>query len=135
MPVSFVLQVVTASKTQCRRDAASRVPGHEEVVITFVGIWVAHQATLRPNGGKIVEASRDQLVRIDLMPGVPDHAVPAEVVNTVERQGQFDDAQVGRKVGRSLTKEVAERISNFFRELLQLSVRHLSKQSGRRQVR
>ena len=107
------------------------MPGHEEVVITFVGIWVAHQATLRPNGGKIVVASRDQLVRIDLMPRIPDHSIPAEVVNAVERQGQFDDAQVGRKVGRPLTKKVAERISNFFRELLQLGVRHLSKQRGR----
>ena len=43
-------------------------------------------------------AARDQLVRIDLMAGVPDQPVVAKVERQMQGQAQLDDAQIRGEV-------------------------------------
>ena len=48
-----------------------------------------------------VVAAGDELVRVDLVAGVPDEPVLAEVEGQVQGQAQLDDAEVAGEVGRA----------------------------------
>ena len=70
-------------------------------------------------------AAGDQLVRIDLMAGVPDQPVVAEVERLVQRQAELDDAQVRGEVGAAGRDEVAEHLAHLGGEPLELRQREL----------
>ena len=114
------LQIVTDVQPQQRRDAGAGVPRHEQVVGALGRIGITHQAAFGANRAELVIAAGDQLVRIDLMPGVPDQPIVAEVEHAVQGQAQFDDAQVRGEVGRPRAQQVAQHVADFGRQLLQL---------------
>ncbi len=101
---SWPQQVVAALQAQHGRDAAAGVAGHEQVVVAFVRVGVAHQAPLGAHRAELVVAAGDQLVRIDLVAGVPDQPVAAEVERGVQRQAKLDHAQVRGEVGRAVAR-------------------------------
>ncbi len=80
------LQIVPAFQTQCRRHARPGVARHEQVVFALGWVGVAHQAPLGANGRELLVASSNQLVGINLVTGVPDQAVIAEIESRVQRQ-------------------------------------------------
>ena len=115
-------QVIPRLHPQYGRDARPRMARHEQVVLALVWIRETHQAPLGPDRTELREPPCDELVRIDLMPGVPDQPVLREVVDLVQREAQFDHAQVAREVSRPLRHEVAQRLANLVGKLQQLRV-------------
>ena len=101
--------------------------GHEQVVIAFVGVGIAHQSALGANRVKFVVSTGDQFVRIDLMAGIPDQTIVQKVVRAVQSQRQFDDAQVRGEVGGPQAEQVAKRFTNLVGNLIQLLQRHVVK--------
>ena len=69
---------------------APRVSGHEQVVLTFVRVGIAHQPAFGADRSKLVVPPRDQFVGINLMTSIPDQSVPAEVEHGVQRDTQLD---------------------------------------------
>ena len=118
--VAAAAQVVTAGQSEGSRHAGAGVTGHEQVVGALVGVWVAHQAALGPDRADAAEAAGDQLVRIDLVAGVPDQPVATEVEDLVQRQAELHDSQIGGKVGRTAGRHLAERFAHLGGELLEL---------------
>ena len=52
------MQIVAALQSQGRRDAAAGMAGHEQVVVAFVRIGVAHQAPLGADRAELVDSGR-----------------------------------------------------------------------------
>ena len=117
MAISFAEQLVAAVQSEHGRDAAAGMAGHEQVVGAFVRIGIAHQAAVGADRGKLAVAAGDQLVRIDLMAGVPDQPVAAEVERRVQGQAELDDAQVRSKMGRAIGDDFAQRLAHFGRPI------------------
>ena len=123
VPVALAAhQVVAAFKPQGGRNTRSGMAGHEQVVFALLRVGVAHQAPLGAHGAELVVAPRDELVRIDLVACVPDEAVAAEVERRVQRQAQFNHAQVRGKVGRAVRNQIAKDLAHFTGQLLKLGV-------------
>ena len=78
---------------------AAGVPGHEQVVVALGGVGIAHQPAARADAVELGIAAGEQLVRVDLVAGVPDEAVAAEVELQMQGQGQLDHAEVAGEVG------------------------------------
>ena len=99
--------------------------GHEQVVLALARVREAHQPALGADRVEPVVAARDELLRINLMPGVPDEPVLVlrEVERQVQRQAQFDDAEVTREVRRSCGQDANQLVADFVRQRLQLFVR------------
>ena len=73
--------------------------GHEQVVGRFVRVGEAHEAALGADRVEAVVAAGDELVRVDLVAGVPDEPVLGEVEGQVQGQAQLDDAEVDWRSG------------------------------------
>ena len=112
-------------QAQGRGHAAAGVAGHEQVVVAFGRIGVAHQAALGPHRVELVVAAGDHLVGVDLVAGVPDQAVAAEIEGGVQGQGQLDHAQVRGEMGRPRAGQPAERLAHLGGQLRKLLVRKL----------
>ena len=123
MAISFAEKLVAAVQSEHGRDAASGMARHEQIVGAFVRIRVAHQSAAGANRGKLAVAAGDELVRINLMAGVPNQAVAAEVERRVQGQAELDNAQVRSKMGRSIGDNFAQGVAHFAGELLQLRQR------------
>ena len=87
-------QIIAALHPERGADAATGVAGHEQVVAGFERIGVAHQAALAAHRLELIVPACDHLVGVGLMAGVPDKAVAGEVEGGVQRQGQFDHAEI-----------------------------------------
>src|SRR5947208_15788661 len=89
-PSAFILhpfeEFVANLQAQGARDATAGMAGHEQVVEALVWVGVAHQAALGANRLEAIVAARDELVRINLMPGVPDETVVCEVEGQMQSQ-------------------------------------------------
>ena len=127
---TFAQQVIPRLQPQCRRDTGPRVPRHEEVIVALGGIGVAHQAPLAANRDDVAVTAGEQLVWIDLVPGVPDEPVPLEVEHQVQGNGQFDHPQVAGEVSRTLGDHPAQRLAEFPGQLPQLRGRERAQVAG-----
>ncbi len=116
-------QVVAALHAHGRADAAPGMAGEEQVIGAFGRVGIAHQAALGPHRVERLVAAGHQLVRIDLVAGIPDQAVAAEIEGGVQGQGQLDHAQVRGEMGRPSGRQAANGLANLARQLHQLLLR------------
>ena len=61
--------------------------GAEGVMLALLALEEARETTLFPNRLETLTPSGDELVRVALMPHVPDKLVPRRIKNVVQRQG------------------------------------------------
>ena len=106
--------------------------GHEQVVVALGRVGVAHQAALGADRVELRGAAGDQLVRIDLVAGVPDQPVLGEVEDEVQRQAELDDAEVGGEVGGAQLEHRPQFDANFLGQSLELGQAHLRSSRGDR---
>ena len=124
-------QVIAAFESQGGRNARAGMAGHEQVVGAFVRIGVAHQAPLGAHGGEFVVTAGDQFMRIDLVAGVPDQPVAAEIKGGVQRQAKLDHAQVRGEMRRAIGNQIAKHFAHLDGELFELGDRHALQIAGR----
>ena len=113
-------QFVATFQSQRGRDAAPGVPGHEQVVRAFLRVRITHQAAFGANRVELPIPPGNKFVRINLMAGVPNQPILAEIEHGVQRQAKLDDAQIRSEVRRATGNQVAQGIAHFLRQLLQL---------------
>ena len=123
-------QVVGAFQTQPRGHATARVSRHEQVVGAFGRTGISHQAAFGAYGVKIVIPSGDHLVRIDLVPRVPDQSIPAEIERGVKGQTELDHAQVRGEMGGPLAQQLAKRLAHLGSQPVELLEREPFKVLG-----
>ena len=100
--------------------------GHEQVIRAFFRVGIAHQATFASDRREFLEAAGDQLVRIDLMSGVPDQAVFREIEDQMQRDAELDDAQVAGEVSGAVRAHRTKCLADFGRQLAKLLVREVA---------
>ena len=81
---------------------------------------VARDAVQLAQRVELVEASREQLVRVALVPHVPDDLVLRRIEHAVERQREFDHAEVRRQVAGIAGHGLDDDVAHLGRELLHL---------------
>lgn len=75
-------------------------------------------------------APREQLVRVNLMTGVPDQPVFREIENQVQGDRQFDHSQVAGEVGGAGRNDIAQRLAHFTGELFEFAWREFLEVGG-----
>ena len=128
-------QLVAHFQPERAGDATAGMAGHEQVVGTFMRVRIAHQAAAGADGAEHRIATGDKLVGINLVAGVPDEAVAAEIESQVQGQAKLDDAQVAGEVSRPDTEHADQLVAHFLSELHELLVRELLKICGRHDPR
>ena len=113
-------QVVARFQAGHGRDAGAGMAGHEQVEGALVRVWVAHQPALGADRGELLETARDELVRIDLMPRVPNQAVAGKVVGEMEGQAEFHHAQVAREMSGPDAENANQFVADLLRQLAEL---------------
>ena len=73
----------------------------DDVVLGFGAVRVAGQAALLAQGAEVL-ASGEELVHVGLVAGVEDDAVAGGIEDPVDRDGEFDDAEVRAQVAARL---------------------------------
>jgi hypothetical protein len=75
---------------------------HEQVIVTFARMGKAHQAAAGADGIKSLIPASHQLVRIDLVPSIPNQSIATKVKGAMQSETQLDNAKIGSKVRRPL---------------------------------
>ena len=104
--------------------------GHEEVVFAFFWVRISHHAPFATDGREVAEPTGHELVRIDLMPGVPDQPVFREVENLMQRNTQLNNTEVAGEVSGAVSANRTERFADFRCQLAKLLIRkspHISR--------
>ena len=115
--------LIGAAHAQGATRGTTGMAREEEVVGAFGRVGISHQAATDAHGMEFLVASGNQLVRIDLMTGVPDQPVAAEVESRVQGQGELDHTEVGGEMGRPPRSEAAQGLADLGGQLGQLRVR------------
>ncbi len=124
-------QRIAARQSDCGRHTRAGVARDEQVVVALFGVGVAHQAALGADRVELREAAGEQLVRINLMPGVPDQPIVQEVERLMQGQAELDHAKVRCEMGAAGRDEIAKHFAHLGREPLELWQRELLKISRR----
>src|SRR5215207_8503962 len=104
----FTHQIVAGFEAERAGNAATGVAGHEEIEIAFKRVRVAHEAALGTDVLEVLLPPGDEFVRVDLVAGVPDDAVFAEVEDLMKGEAELDDAKVAGEMHRPCFERFAE---------------------------
>ncbi len=113
-----------AGRRKPLRDGEARagVSAVEDVVLGLAPPRKAADAVQLPETPEPLVPARQQLVRVGLMPGVPDDAVARRVQQAVQRDRQFDDAQRRAEVAAGAGHRFDDRLADLGRQFRQLAV-------------
>ncbi len=97
----------------------------DDVVLGFGAVRVAGQAALLAQGAEVL-ASGEELVHVGLVAGVEDDAVAGGIEDPVDRDGEFDDAEVGAQVPARLGDVADQEFPDLGCQLIQLRLGQLA---------
>ena len=103
-------------------QARPRVAAVEDVVLRFAAPREPADAVQLAEGREPLETAGQQLVRIGLMPGVPDDPVARRLEQAVERDRQLHDAQRRAQVAAGLGDGLDDGLPNLGRKAVHLRV-------------
>mmetsp|Transcript_17615 Transcript_17615/g.50115 ORF Transcript_17615/g.50115 Transcript_17615/m.50115 type:complete len:246 (+) Transcript_17615:1723-2460(+) len=122
----FTQSVFRRFETDGRADRRRRVAGAESVIVGLFAFGESGEATSLPQGVNIFAPTGEDLMRLALVRDVPTDLVVGGVINMVQRNREFDDAEAGAQVSAGHRHGVQHLPSNFFREVFQLLDGHRS---------
>ena len=103
-------------------ETGRRVAVLDEIVLTFGAVRIAAHATELAEPRKSLAGTRQQLVDVCLVAGVPEDPVPGALEHPMERQGQLDDAEVGAEVATRLGDGRDQELADFIGQGAQLRI-------------
>ena len=89
-----------------------------EVMATFFAAGIARDTTGLTKLGKTRLTTRENLVHIRLMSGVPQDGIGRAFENTVQCNGEFHSAKVRTKVSAGLGNSVHDEVTNLGGEVI-----------------
>ena len=97
--------------------------GAHDVVLGLGDRAEGREAVVLADGVEAVAPTGEDLVRVGLVPDVPQDLVGRGVQQRVQRDGQLAGAEVGAEVPADLADRVDDQLADLLRERLQLLVR------------
>ena len=97
-----------------------------EAIVFALGAQSETIQTVRlADGAKAIFAIRENFVDINLMAHVPDKFVLGRIKDTVQRNGQFDDAKIRAEMAAAPGESGDQLLADFTGQFLQLREREL----------
>ena len=96
------------------------MPYAKRVVFGFAALGEARQTTVAAHGVHLVFAAGEDFVRIALVSDIPHQLVFGRVVNVVQRNRQFDRAQIAGEMSAGLPDRFQQKLSQLGGDLGQL---------------
>src|SRR5205823_6036563 len=103
-------------------ETGRRMAVLDEVVLALRAVGVAAHAAQLAQPRKSLARTRQELVDVRLVAGVPEDAVPGALEHPMERQGQLDDAEVGAEVASGLGDARDQELADFIGQGAQLRI-------------
>ena len=125
-PLERVAQVARRREALRDRQPGARVPAVEHVVRRLGAAREPADAVDLAQRVEPLEAPRQQLVRVGLVPGVPDDVVARRLEQPVERERDLDDAEARPEVAAGGGDGPDDRLPDLGRELVELVLREPS---------
>jgi hypothetical protein len=125
------VEVASGGHAEGGRDGRARVPGAEGIVRALGPLEEAGQAVLLAQRVEAVAAAGEQLVRVALVPHVPDELIARGLEHVMQRDGELDDAERRADVPARARAAVDEERAHLRGELAELVARE-PLQVGRR---
>ena len=94
--------IIAGHDAEPGRDGGSRVARQEGVIVAFFGVGEAGEPAVLAHGVYLVLPSRQNLVRVALVPHVPEQPVFKEVEGVVQSYRQFRRAEIRGEVAAFL---------------------------------
>ena len=101
-------------------DRGRRMADAEGVVRALAALGKAGDAAVHAQAAHAFAAAGEHLVRVALVADVPDQPVLRRVEDVVQRDGQFDGAEVGRQVAAGLRHRFDQEVAQLAGQLRQL---------------
>ena len=119
-PVGASRKIARHAHAERRRDRRRGVRGAERVVLAFGSLGETVQATGLPDRADAVAPPGENLVRIGLVPHVPDQPVARRIENVMQHHGELDDAEPRAEVTPCFRNRIDGFRAQLVGELLQL---------------
>ena len=119
------LQIGGGRHAQCGGDGDGGMPRAERIVAAFGHFWETADAMVLPVAGKGIAPAGDDFMGVCLMPHIPYKPVVLEVKHIMQRDRQFDNAQVGREMTTGLGNALNQKRTDLLTELRKLISRKL----------
>ncbi len=116
-------QVAGHGESQRRRDRGAPMSRPEGVVLALLAHAEARQPVELPQPVEASLPPGEQLVRVALVAHVPDDLVPGGIQHVVQRQGQLNHPEVGRKVAPGLGGGLDDPVADLVGQRAQLAHR------------
>ena len=129
-PLQRVADVAGGREALRDREAGPGVPAVHDVVGGLAPAREAADAVDLAQGVEPVEAAGEQLVRVGLVPRVPDDAVARRLEQPVERDRELDDAERRAEVAAGHGDGADDRLAQLGREPLELGVGEAAEVGG-----
>ena len=113
-------------------DRRRGVPGAEGIVLALVPGEEPRESALLADGRESVAAPGEQLVRVGLVPDVPDDAVTGGIEDPVQGNGQLDRAERCPQVATVASDDVDQFLADFACQRGKLGQRQSLEVGGRR---
>ena len=114
-----------------RRDRRRRMRGAERVVLALAAAGESRRPARHPQPAHLGAAAGEDLVRIGLVPDVPHDAVVRRVERVVQRDREFDGAEIRRQMTAGLRNRGDDERAELARELRQRTAVELAQRGGR----
>ena len=96
--IFFMVQISARRHTDHGGNGCGTVPRPERIVDTFRTLRKSRKSAFLTQTGEAAFASRQKLVRVALMPDVPNQFVFGGIKHIMQSDRQFDDAQTGTQM-------------------------------------
>src|SRR5579864_2846895 len=94
--------------------------GAERVILALRAFGEARKSAALTERAHAIATPRQNLVRICLVPDIPDQAIAGRVKNVMQRDGQFDDTEAGAKMTTRDRDDVDSFLPQLVSKLTQL---------------
>src|SRR5205809_7290319 len=110
-------QIAAHRHPEASRKRGSRVTGAVAIMLAFGSQKKTIQSAVLPHCGKAVETPGKYLVHVTLMTDVHNESVVPRVENPVQRDGQFDHAEIWTKMPAWVRTYSDQPIAHFLGQL------------------
>ena len=128
--IIFVFKITGASHSESERKRCRAVSGREMIVLAFLGVRKSRHTLVGTERGESVSSTRDDFMRVRLMPDVENNLIVGRIENVMKRDGEFDRAEVRRQMPAAFFHDGKNVLAHFARIYRKLADRKFFKVGG-----
>ena len=117
---SAAAQIASDCHPQPGRQGRAGVSRAIAIVFAFRAQQKSVQPLVLPHRADAIETAGKHFVDVTLVADIENEAVPRSIENAMQRDGQFDHAEIGPKMASGLREDFDQLLANFLGKLRQI---------------